>query len=209
MTPEITRVLLIVLGLALLFGGLPIYRSTIKVLGFIVGAGYGVYLFSIFAKTLEMDPILIIALAGFIVLVLGILGTYLARMASTIMFFLAGGLVGVIIGKLAAGIPAGEIIEISGGEAIINLIKPEAKDLFWFLGGGFLFIISIDIVIMITLAVLGAGLIWTAARPMNLMEPDWIIPLVLAFLGIAFQESMRRKAAERKKVRPSRTPRIK
>jgi len=197
MSPEITRILLIILGMAFLFAGLPIYRSTIKVLGFVVGAGYGVYLFSLFVNSIDLEPIMIFVLAGLLVLFLGALGAFIAQLASTAMFFLAGGLVGVILGKLVSGIPAGEIIDISGTDTIISLIKPAAKDIFWFLGGGFAFVISLDVVIIISLSMLGAGLIWVAARPLNLMEPDWVIPLVLAFLGIAFQESMRRRAKAR------------
>jgi len=194
MSQETLQIFIVLLGLALLFAGLPIYRGTIKVLGFIVGAIYGVYLFSLFAKSIALDPIFVLVLAGFIVLFLGILGTYVAQFASAVMFFLAGGLVGVIIGKIVSGIPAGDIVSITSTDTFINLIKPEASDLLWFLGGGIVFIISIDIIIIICLAVLGAGLIWITIKPLQLMEPDWVIPLVLAFLGIAFQEGMRRRA---------------
>jgi len=195
MSPEILRIITILLGLALLFAGLPIYRGTIKVLGFIVGASYGVYLFSLFAKSITLEPIFVFVLAGFLVLFLGFLGTFIAQLASAFVFFLAGGLVGVIIGKLVSGIPAGEIINITGIDTFINLIKPEASDLLWFLGGGIVFILSIDIIIMFCLAILGAGLIWVAISPFQLMKPDWVIPLILAFLGIAFQEGMRRRAS--------------
>jgi len=193
---------MIVLGLLLAMFGLSLYKGFIKLLGFAVGAGYGVYLFSTFASNLTWDPILIYLVAGILILVLGTLGTFIARFANLLLFFLAGGLTGVLLGKIVAGTPLPVITGTTPGEiaAMIEqgeylaLLKPQGVDIIWFLAGGFVFLLSLDILLVFAFSILGAGLIWFAIMPLELSEYDWIIPLGIGLVGLVVQEGARRRA---------------
>jgi len=201
-TPQI---LIILLGLILVFAGLPIYRSALKVFGFIVGAAYGIYLFTIFAGALDWEPLFVLIAAAILVVILGVMGTFIAKFANALMFFLAGGLVGVILGKIAAGFHTQEIVNEINNAALIDLLRFKPSDILWFLGGGVVFIIALDILIMFALCFLGAGLIWYGIQPMDLMQPDWVIPLIIGILGLLFQQSMRMRARSKTDV-PKRKP---
>jgi len=192
---------LLIAGLLLAFLGLPIYKSAIRFIGFVVGAGYGIYLFSLFAKSVAWDPIFVIVTACFFVIVMGILGTFVAQAANMVLFFLTGGLVGVMMAKIVAGATAGEIIDQS---SVLGLMTPRVTDLIWFIGGGIVFVISIEVLIMLALASLGTGLIWFALRPLEVMRPDWLIPVVLGVLGLGVQEASRRRRRG-----PPKLPRLK
>jgi len=187
------QIALILLGLILAFFGLSIYKGFLKVLGFIVGAGYAIYLATLLAASADWDPVVIYVGAAVGVIVLGILGTFIAQFANALMFFLAGGLVGVVLGKILTGVPAEQAVEYLNPASITNLIRPEPGDLLWFLGGGFVFVIAIDVLIMLAFATLGAGLIWFAVRPLQLLQQDWLIPLVIGILGLMVQEGSRRR----------------
>jgi hypothetical protein len=195
-----TQIALVLLGLILVFFGLIIYRSVIKLVGFIVGAGYGIYVAIIFSGSLGWDPLWILIAGVIFVVLLGMIGTYLAQLANMLLFFLAGGLVGVVLGKIVMGMPAQEAVQALDFHSIESLVRPEAGDLLWFLGGGILFVISIDILVILAFTALGAGLIWYALRPLHLMSPDWVIPLVIGILGLMFQEGARRRIASTQPV---------
>ena len=191
---------LILIALALAFFGLPIYRGTIKLVGFIVGAAYAIYLFSVIAGSLDWEPVFIFLAGGLLILVLGVIGIFIAQFANFILFFLAGGLVGMLIGKFAMGIPSEQVFgQVSSG-GFMELIKPQSADLIWFLGGGFVFVIAIDPLIMIALCALSTGILWFVLTPMGLMKPDWAIPAAVGVIGLIFQESMRRRARETRKA---------
>ncbi len=181
---------LLIVGLLLAFLGLPIYKSAIRFIGFVVGAGYGIYLFSLFAKSVAWDPLFVILTACFFVIVMGILGAFVAQAANMVLFFLTGGLVGVMMAKIVAGATASEIMDQS---SVLGLMTPRVTDLIWFIGGGIVFVISIEVLIMLALASLGTGLIWFGLRPLELMRPDWVIPVVLGVLGLGVQEASRRR----------------
>jgi hypothetical protein len=198
------QILILVLGLLLAFFGLAIYKSFIKVIGFVVGAAYGLYLFTLFVNAVDWDPILIYLTAGFAVLVLGVLGTFVAQFAAVLMFFLAGGLVGVMLGKILMGMSASDVVSAISSEELERLIRPAAADLLWFLGGGFLFVIALEPLIMLALSALGAGLVWYAVRPWGLMPHrlDWVIPVAVGVLGLMVQEGGRRQSKASSKVAP-------
>ena len=205
---SITQISLILLGLVLVFFGLIIYRSVIKLVGFIVGAGYGIYVAIVFSGSLGWDPLWILIAGVIFIVLLGVIGTYLAQLANALLFFLAGGLVGVVLGKIVMGMPAEEAMQALDFASLENLVRPQAGDLLWFLGGGIIFVISIDILVILAFTALGGGLIWYAIRPLHLMSPDWIIPLVIAVLGLMFQEGARRRISATQPVvrRKSRLP---
>ncbi len=200
------QIIFIFIGLILAFFGLPIYRRGLKVIGFVVGAGYAIYLFLIFANSIQIESIFKYIIALLLILILGSFGMVLTRMANTILFFLAGGLVGLILGKIFQGVPAEKIVELAGSDMVVKLFKPEAKDIFWFLGGGFVFILAIEVLEMLALCALGAGLIWYATQTMQLMKPDWVIPGIIGVLGFIFQENMRQRARKAARIPRQRRP---
>lgn len=191
-----TNILLILLGFAFAFFGLPIYKGTIKLIGFLVGGAYGVYLFSIFAGTLHWEPVFIFLAGAILIIILGVIGVFIAQFANAALFFLAGGMVGVLLGKFIMGIPTEEVVGQAMNHGFLEMIKPQSADLIWFLGGGFVFIVAIDALIMIALSALGAGILLFVLSPMHLMQPNWVIPLIVGVLGLITQESMRRRAKE-------------
>ncbi len=184
------KIILIVIGLAFAFFGLPIYKGTIKLVGFLVGAAYAIYLFSIFASQLVWDELFIYLAGVILVLILGLAGIVIARFANAVMFFLAGGMVGVFLGKFIMGIGPG----VAVGQGFLELIKPTGTDLIWFLGGGFIFLIAIDALLIILLSAFGAGIIWFVISPMGIMKPDWVIPLIVGILGLMTQAAARKRA---------------
>lgn len=186
------KIISIVIGLAFAFFGLPIYKGTLKLVGFLVGAAYAIYLFSIFASRLVWDELFIYLAGVVLVLILGLIGTVIARFANAIMFFLAGGMVGVFLGKFIMGIGPG--VEV--GQGFLELIKPTGTDLIWFLGGGIIFILAIDPLLMVLLSAFGAGIIWFVISPMGIMKPDWVIPLIIGILGLMTQATARKRAKE-------------
>lgn len=193
---NIPNILLIFIGLALAFFGLPIYRGTIKLIGFVVGAAYAIYLFTIFASSLDWQPVFIYLAGALLIILLGVIGVFIAQFANFVMFFLAGGLVGVLLGKFIMGVPTGDVVGQTMSTGFLELIKPQGTDLIWFLGGGLIFVIAVDPLVMIALSALGAGILWYALSPMGLLKPDWAIPVIVGVIGLITQESMRRRARE-------------
>jgi hypothetical protein len=193
---NIQSILLIILAIALAFFGLPIYRGTIKLIGFVVGAAYSLYLFSIFASTLDWQPVFVFLAGALLIILLGVIGVIIAQFANYLMFFLAGGLVGVLLGKFIMGVPADSVVGQPLTPGFLELIKPQGADLIWFFGGGIIFVIAVDPLVMIALSALGAGILWYVLTPMGLLKPDWVIPVIVGVIGMISQESMRRRARE-------------
>lgn len=196
------QIILLLVGVVLIFFGLMIYRNLIKLVGFLVGGAYGLYLFTFVLSYVTWDPVFVLLAAVGAVLVLGILGIFIAEFANAFMFFLAGGLVGVMIGKLVAGLPPDMAMEMLTVEGISGLIKPQLNDLFWFVGGGLVFVVALDSLVMLALVALGAVLVRLALAPLQIMQPDWVIPGVVGLFGLMFQEAVRRK--RRTRTRPAR-----
>ncbi|HEX9743899.1 MAG TPA: hypothetical protein VGB30_00590 [bacterium] len=193
---NVPQIVILIIGLVLTFFGLSLYKTLIKLVGFVVGASYGIYLYSLLMGSLSWDPLYIYITVALIVLILGMMGIMLAQFANVVMFFLAGGMVGLIMGKILTGIPADQAMSVFSGENVEILLQPKASDLFWFLGGGIIFVIALDTLVMLSLTIAGAGLIWMAIKPMNLLEgsvPDWIIPVFLGFIGLMVQEANRKR----------------
>ncbi|HDS31012.1 MAG TPA: hypothetical protein ENN67_08220 [Firmicutes bacterium] len=192
-TPQI---LLLIGGLLLVFFGLIFYKSFVKLVGFVIGGAYGLYLFTFFINQLNWEPLMIVLAAVGVVLILGIFGTIIASFASALLFFLAGGMTGLLIGKLLTGVPAETMLESNSLESLMSVLTPKAMDLIWFIGGGIVFVIALDWLAMVLFTVLGAIMIRFALAPMELIKPDWIIPGIIGLFGLMFQESMRRRARE-------------
>jgi hypothetical protein len=191
------QILLLVGGILLVFFGLLFYKSFVKLVGFVVGGAYGLYLFTLFMNSLNWDPIFIMLAAAGAVLILGILGTYIATFANVLLFFLAGGMIGVLVSKLIMGVPADTALQIFTMRGAFELLKPAPADLIWFLGGGIMFVLALDWLVMILLTVLGAVMIRFALAPLDIMKPDWVVPGVIGLLGLMFQEAMRRRTKTR------------
>jgi hypothetical protein len=202
------QIILLLVGVVLIFFGLMIYRSLIKLVGFLVGGAYGLYLFTYLLSYISWDPVFVLLAAVGAVLVLGILGIFIAEFANAFMFFLAGGLIGVMLGKLVAGLPPDIALEMLTVEGVSGLIKPRINDLLWFVGGGLVFVVALDSLVMLALVALGAVMVRLALAPLQIMEPDWIIPGVVGLFGLMFQEALRRKSRARfrpvKSVKPAR-----
>lgn len=194
------QIILLLVGVVLIFFGLMIYRSLIKLVGFLVGGAYGLYLFTLVLSYVSWDPVFVLLAAVGAVLVLGILGIFIAQFANALMFFLAGGLIGVMLGKLIAGLPPDTALEMLTVEGISGLIKPQFNDLLWFVGGGLVFVVALDSLVMLALVALGAVMVRLALAPLQIMQPDWIIPGVVGLFGLMFQEAMRRRGKGR--IRP-------
>lgn len=197
MSGPVIDIAFLVIGIILIFFGLSLYKSFVKVIGFVVGAAYGVYLYTVFLPYLTVEPIFIFLIAAFLILILGIMGTFLARAANLIMFFLTGGLAGVIIGKMIVGMTFDDAFASITSMGIREMIKPEPSDLIWFLGGGILFLIALDTLIILALTALGAGLIWYVLLTWGYLPkgiPTWVVPAVLIFIGVSIQEATRRKS---------------
>jgi len=187
---------LLVVGFILTFFGLQLYKTFLKLIGFIIGGAYGIYLFMYFVENMTWDPIFIFLTGAFFVLVLGTLGIFIAQFTNHLLFFLAGGLSGVMIGKLVGGLDPVSATRLLSGQDITVLVKPEASDLLWFIGGGILFLIALDSLIMISFIVLGVGMVWIVLRPLDFVPPgipDWIVPGALGLAGLTVQEATRRR----------------
>lgn len=196
MPPSIQQIGMLILGLILIFFGLSLYKTFVKAFGFVVGAAYGIYAFNFVKDYLAFDVVFVYLLAGLIVLMLGIGGALIAQFANTILFFLAGGMVGLMIGKILAGLPPDQAMDFFNLEEVGKLIAPKPTDLFWFLGGGIVFVIALDALVMLALTILGCGFLWVGISPMKLFPtgfPSWIPILAVGVIGLSVQESSRKR----------------
>jgi hypothetical protein len=196
----VSQIVLFIVGLGLVFFGLPIFKGALSFFGFLVGAVYGIIFFSLFVGTVSLSPILIILLAAGIGLVGGLLGMALANFANSIFVFIAGGLIALAIAKLLGGFPVKEISDSLNSGRLVELLHPQMLDLVWFVVGGIVFVLAIDTVMTVALVVLGSVLIYQAIGPLHLMEPGWVIPAAFGVIGLPVQESLRHRMMKREKV---------
>jgi hypothetical protein len=200
MPEALSQIVLLLIGVGLVFFGLPLFRGALNIFGFIVGAAYGVFLFTLFSGTVNLDPIVRIMLGAAIGLVAGFLGAALANFANALFVFIAGGLVGLLIAKLITGTPVSEATRVVSFQQLQAMLNPQAIDIVWFLIGGIIFLLAIDTVMILALVALGTGLIYRAMLPLNLMQPPWLIPVILGMIGLMTQESLRNRAARSRRV---------
>jgi hypothetical protein len=200
MTNLASQIPLLLFGLGLIFFGLPLFRGTLHLFGFIVGAIYGLFFFSYFAISLSLTPVLVLFLVIAVGLVGGLLGMALANFANSIFVFIAGGLVALMITKLFAGFPIENIVEAFKTGQFRALFQLQMLDLLWFVIGGGVFVMAMDSVMTVALVMLGTILLYRAMEPMNLMEPRWVIPVAVGVIGLMVQESLRHRALNSKRV---------
>jgi hypothetical protein len=191
-----TQIGLLVLGLALIFFGLPLFKSAINVFGFLIGAGYAVFFYYLFASSLGLNPAWGLVVTVILALVGGILGALLANFAQALFVFVAGGFVGLMIAKFIMGAP----VTTFTPEHLRGLLQFQTLDIVWFIIGGILFVLAIDTVLIFALCALGAAFLYRALDPLNLLNPEWLIPLALGIIGFIVQEAARNRAAKERKV---------
>jgi hypothetical protein len=200
MTGSVSQIVLLLLGLGLVFFGLPLFRGALSFFGFMIGALYGLFFFSLFAGAASLTPILTIILALSIALVGGLLGMALANFANSIFIFIAGGFVSLAIAKILTGFPIGEAIESLKTGHITTQMVMHPIDFVWFIVGGIVFVMAIDTVMTIALVTLGSILIYQAIKPIHIFEPAWVIPAAFGVLGFLTQESLRHRVMKHEQM---------
>lgn len=199
MSIGVAEILLLVIGLVVTFFGLPVFRGALSVFGFFLGLLVTVYLFSMFGSQFELEPLARTILTAALGLVGGFIGIAVANVAQAVFVFLAGGLIAITIAKLVMGVPVEQASQTLGLEGLMSMLRPSITDVIWFVIGGVIFIIAMDTVLIMVMAVLGAFLIFRATDPLNLMQPEWLIPAVLGVLGLIVQQALRHRAAAKAK----------
>lgn len=191
---------LLLTGLALVFFGLPILRSTLHVFGFVVGASYGVYFYALFSQQNDFTLPVYILIGAIVGIFGGLLGASLANFAQAIFVFLAGGFMGFLIAKIIIGYPIDQPPEPGSLGDFNPLFQFNPIDILWFLLGGVAFVIAIDVVMILVLVIFGSALIYKSVDPLNLMQPEWAIPAIVGIIGFISQEAMSEKIKRSKKV---------
>jgi hypothetical protein len=200
MTSSASQIPLLLFGLGLIFFGLPLFRGTLHLFGFIVGAIYGLFFFSYFAISLSLTPVLLLFAVIGVGLVGGLLGMALANFANSIFVFIAGGLVALMITKLLGGFPIEDIVQAFKTGEFRTLFHLQMLDLLWFAIGGGVFVMAMDAVMTVALVTLGTILVYRAMEPLKLMEPQWVIPVIIGVFGLMVQESLRHRTLHNKRV---------
>ena len=200
MTDSISQIIMLLLGLGLVFFGLPLFRGALNIFGLIIGVVFGLFFFSLFVGALSLSPILVLCIAAAIALVGGMLGMALANFANTVFVFLAGGVVGLLISKLVLGTQVEDAAQTFQAARFFASLSLQPVDAVWFLIGGIVFVLAIDTVMTIALVVLGTAFIYHAVEPLHIMEPAWVIPVGFGMLGLLVQESLRHRAMRHERV---------
>jgi hypothetical protein len=157
----INRAIFTAVGLCGCFMGLWIYKSTLKIVGFLVGvacAGYVVFvLMTQSTLVIELPNLHFILLVIGILIVGGLLGSFLTRAFQYIVFFLAGGVIAVMLARMWAG--EVNIQDFTSFENFRNALTdaaPQKLEIVIFFAGGLLYMINIGPIVALTTAALGA-----------------------------------------------------
>ena len=158
------RILFTAVGLFSCFMGLWIYKSAVKAVGFLVGLGCAGYL--VFVILPQSSIVIDLSNLYFILLVIGILifggliGSYLMRAFQYVVFFLAGGVVALVLARLWAG--EVDIQAFGSFESFRNAMTeapPHMLEIAIFFVGGLLYMINIGPIVALTTSALGAFLL--------------------------------------------------
>ena len=158
------RIFFTAVGLFSCFMGLWIYKSAVKAVGFLVGlgcAGYVVFvLLTQSSIVIDLPNLYFILLVIGILIVGGVIGSYLMRAFQYVVFFLAGGVIALVLARLWAG--EVEIGAFSSFESFRNSITeapPHMLEIAIFFVGGLLYMINIGPIVALTTSALGAFLL--------------------------------------------------
>jgi len=133
-------------------------------IGFLVGIGYAAYIIFIFStKTAAIQNLtdfqFMILLAGGMLLG-GFLGLYLARLFEFITFFLAGGIIAIVLYRLWFGdITVADLSNIESFRNALTASLPSLWEFLVFLIGGILYVINVRIILAITTSAVGGLLV--------------------------------------------------
>ncbi len=198
------RILLTAAGLFSCFMGLWIYKSTVRGVGFLVGAAAGAYLvLVVFAQSRvvqELPNLHYILLVVGTIVICGFLGTYLSRAFEYVLFFLTGGIIAIILARLWAG--EVNINDLSSFEAFRTAVasaSPGNWEIVIFFTGGLLYILNIGPIVALTTAGLGAVLLrWAWFDVFEGIGPEMpnIIVLIFTVVGTAVQLAAFRRKME-------------
>jgi hypothetical protein len=200
MPTAVSEIALLLIGLGIVFFGLPLFRDALNLFGFIVGAVYGVALYELVAPGLGLTPVAFYVFGATVAVVGGLLGAVLANFAQALFVFIAGGLIALMVEKLAAGTSLGDAVSNLQPGWFSAILQLSPVDIVWFIVGGFIFVLAIDTVMILALVALGTALIYRALDPLNLMRPEWVIPVIIGIFGLFVQESIRNRAVRAKKL---------
>lgn len=196
------RILFTAIGLFSCFMGLWIYKSAVKAVGFMVGIGCAGYLVFVImtqsAIVIDLPNLYFILLVIVILLIGGFLGTYLMKAFQYVIFFLAGGVIALVLARLWAG--EIDILAFSSFESFrksLTEAPPHMWEIAIFFVGGLLYMINIGPIIALTTSALGAFILRWAWYDI-LFDLGPAIPntmaIVFAVVGIAVQlAAFRRK----------------
>jgi hypothetical protein len=189
------RMLFTAIGLFSCFMGLWIYKSTINATGFLVGVGYAAYAtFTLLTKTHlvnELTDIQFLLLLAGVMLVGGFIGMFLARAFEFIIFFLAGGIVALVLSRLWMGtITPQDFQSLDTFRDAIAQSSPTLWDILVFFIGGILYIFNIRFILAITTAAIGGlCLRWVWGDVLSYFHPHLhdIVAVVLMVFGTLVQ----------------------
>jgi hypothetical protein len=196
------RILLTAVGLFSCFMGLWIYKSTVQGVGFLVGAAAGAYIVLVaFAQSRvvqELPNLHYILLVVGTIVICGFLGSYLARAFEYILFFLAGGVIAIILARLWAGdVNIDDLRTFEAFRQAIAGAPPQPWEIVVFFVGGLLYILNVGPIVALTTAGLGAVCLrWAWFDVLEGMGPGIpnIMVLVFTIVGTAVQlAAFRRK----------------
>ena len=198
----VNRALFTAVGLFGCFMGLWIYKSTLKIVGFLVGvacAGYVVFvLMTQSTLVIDLPNLQFILLVGGILIIGGILGSFLTRAFQFIVFFLAGGVIAIMLARLWAGeVSITDFTSFESFRQALTDAPPSKWEIVIFFAGGLLYMINIGPIVALTTAALGAFCLrWAWMDVLAGLGPNMpnIMALVFGVVGTAVQlAAFRRK----------------
>ena len=184
------RILLTMAGLFSCFMGLWIYKSTMNAIGFLVGIGYAAYLVFIFAtKTAAVENLtdiqFMILLAGAMLLG-GFLGLYLARAFEFLTFFLAGGIIAIVLYRLWFGsVELQDLKSFASFRDALTASLPSLWEFALFVIGGILYAMNVRVILAITTAAAGGLLVrWAWGDVLDSLYPHGHDYLAVALMVV-------------------------
>lgn len=160
-TEFVNRAIFTAVGLFGCFMGLWIYKSTLKIVGFLVGiacAGYVIFvLMTQSTLVIELPNLHFILLVIGILIVGGFLGSFLTRAFQYVVFFLAGGVIAIMLARMWAGeVNIQDFNSFENFRKALTDAPPQKLEIVIFFAGGLLYMINIGPIVALTTAALGA-----------------------------------------------------
>jgi hypothetical protein len=202
------RILLTMGGLFSCFMGLWIYRSTMNAIGFLVGMGYAAYIiFIFFTKTAAISNLtdiqFLLLLAGGMLLG-GFLGLYLAKAFEFLTFFLAGGIIAIVLYRLWFGsVTLEDLRSLDRFRDALTSSFPSIWEFFVFLVGGILYVINVRVILAITTSAVGGLLVrWAWGDVLDSIYPHGHDYLAVSLMVIGTIVQMKSFKGKREIILP-------